>query len=79
MRSLVVDIHIAAEDYLTLYQGMARDVVANARDGRVVRFPANILRDFVTHDGVHGTFLIFFDDDNKFKDIARYEDWQYGR
>jgi len=46
-------------------------VAAETIDGKTVHFPANILRPFVTHDGVQGTFAIYFDDNNKFKDIKR--------
>ncbi len=73
MRSVVVDLYISADEYLTVYQGVARDVFAIARDGRKIRFPANILQSFVTNNGIQGTFIISFDDDNKFQGIRRQE------
>ena len=66
-----VSLSIAADDYIALYQGNARDVVARAKDGRVVRFPARILQPFVTHQGVHGQFSIRFDMNNRFVGISR--------
>lgn len=69
--SIEVVLAISAEEFLALYQGAARDVVAIATDGRRVRFPARILQPFVTHQGVHGRFVILFDKDNRFAGITR--------
>ena len=69
--SLIVDINISADELLKLYSGSANQVRATARDGRSVRFPARILQSFVTRTGVQGSFLILFDQNNKFKKIER--------
>jgi hypothetical protein len=45
--------------------------VATAIDGRIVRFPAGILKGVVGHEGIHGTFKICFDAENKFDGITR--------
>jgi hypothetical protein len=45
--------------------------VATAIDGRVVRFPASILKNVVGHEGIQGTFKICFDANNKFDGITR--------
>lgn len=68
---VIVDLTISAEEYLKLYQGVARDVVGYARDGRSVRFPAKILQPYVTHDGIRGSFCISFDKDQKFSSIRK--------
>lgn len=65
-RSLHVILHISAAEYLEYYSGAARHVAATASNGLSVKFPANILRPFITHDGIHGEFVIEFDDSNKF-------------
>lgn len=70
-QTIVVDLAIPADEYVVLYQGVVKDVVAKARDGRVIRFPANILQRFVTRDGVYGSFAIYFDSKNKFSGIDR--------
>lgn len=54
-----------------MYQGVASSVHAHARDGRSIRFPANILQQFVTRDGIRGSFQIIFDDNMKFQAIRR--------
>ena len=43
MPHIVVDLSIDPEEWLKLYQGLASEVHARARDGRTVRFPARIL------------------------------------
>jgi len=71
MAYMVVPLSIGREDYLSWYQGVAKLVHTKALDGRSVKFPANILQPFITHEGVHGTFAIYFDENNKFKEIKR--------
>ncbi|BFM16429.1 hypothetical protein R50073_26120 [Maricurvus nonylphenolicus] len=73
MLSLVVNLMIPADEYQLMYQGVVKDVVTRAVDGRTVRFPAHILRPFVTHDGVSGRFQIIFDDDHRFQTIKRLD------
>jgi Protein of unknown function (DUF2835) len=70
-QTIDVSLAIPADEYIALYQGSVRDVVARAHDGRVVRFPARILQPFVTHQGVYGRFAIRFDADNRFSGISR--------
>jgi len=48
-----------------------RDVICTAKDGRSVQFPANVLRQFLTHNGVYGEFEIFFSKDNRFSKIEK--------
>lgn len=70
-QTIEVSLSIPADEYVALYQGSVRDVVARARDGRTVRFPARILQPYVTHEGVHGRFMIRFDASNRFAGISR--------
>lgn len=71
MQQIIVDIAIAPEEWIKLYQGVAHDVVTTSRDGRSVRFPARILSRFFLRDGVQGSFVIRFDDAGKFQSIER--------
>jgi hypothetical protein len=64
---------IPADEYQLMYQGVVKDVVTRAVDGRTVRFPAHILRPFFTHDGVSGRFQIIFDDNHRFQTIKRLD------
>lgn len=65
---MVIDLNIHPDEYLRHYRGNVTQVVCRARDGRTVRFPSALLQRHVTHDGVHGTFRLEFD--NNFKLIA---------
>ncbi len=69
MPSVDVTLNIDADEFLRVYQGSARDVVTRADDGRTLRFPAAILRRFVTREGIVGRFRIQFDGQGRFVDI----------
>ena len=56
---------ISAEEYLAYYRGSAQVVVARSDDNKVVQFPASAIREFVTQDGIFGSFEITFDENNK--------------
>ncbi len=71
MAYMIVDLAISAEEYLRWYQGGAKVVSAVARDGRRVQFPAASLQPYVQHNGVRGTFAIYFDDNNKLQKVER--------
>lgn len=71
MHALVVNLMIDPEEFQRLYAGSVKDVSAIAVDGRRVQFPGNILRQFVTREGIRGRFMIRFDDENRFESIQR--------
>ncbi len=71
LNAIVVSLFISAEEFQRLYQGSAKTVHALSVDGRNIRFPAAILRPFVLHNGVSGTFQINFDEQNRFQSIQR--------
>lgn len=64
---------LSRDEYVTYYSGKARWVVSKAYEGETVRFPASFLRDFVTEDGVHGTFEMIVDENDKLISLARLE------
>ena len=59
---IVVDLAIATEELKRLYRGTSRTVVARARDGRWIRFPAQVLCAHVLTHGVHGAFALHVTD-----------------
>ncbi len=67
----LVPLNISADDYLRLYQGTARSVLARDTRGLKVSFPAQALRPFVTRDGIQGLFVIRVDAGHKLIDIRR--------
>jgi len=67
-------LNIPQDVLLSYYEGTARAVVVKSLDGRSIQFPANVLRQFVTGDGVRGIFEMEFDADNKFVGLRRVSD-----
>lgn len=70
-RKFSVNLIISSEELLKLYSGQARDVVAQSTTGQRLRFPAESLKPYVTHNGVHGLFTLTVNDANKLLDIRR--------
>ena len=66
-------LNIPPEQFQRLYEGVAKTVNARSIDGKSVRFPANILRPFVTHAGVVGTFAIHFSAEHRFQNIEKID------
>jgi hypothetical protein len=60
MPTLVFDIALSAERLRVVYQGRARRILVQSRDGRSVSVPAHHFRSFLTHDGIYGSFELEF-------------------
>ena len=69
-----VTLKIPAYQLELYYQGAVDTVAAETTDGRIVHFPANVLRPVVQSHGVYGTFELVFDEHNKFVSITRTGD-----
>jgi hypothetical protein len=68
-----VVLNIPAHRLELYYQGVVDTVAAETTDGRVVHFPANVLRSVVQSHGVYGTFELVFDKHCKFVSIRRVD------
>jgi Protein of unknown function (DUF2835) len=71
MRQARFTLHISADEILRYYRGQAGMVSVVADDGRRLRFPAVSLRRFVTDGGIHGRFVIRFDENNRLLGVER--------
>ena len=71
MASVTVALAISQHEYARFYKGQANNVICTAKDGRRIQFPAAVLRQFLTHDGIYGEFSIVFSEENKFIDIKK--------
>ncbi len=71
MNSIQFQLNLSKEEYIRYYQGSARFVLVRAHDGRTVKFPASLLRQFVTRDGVRGQFELRFDERNKLRSLRK--------
>ncbi|MFV2060015.1 MAG: DUF2835 family protein [Gammaproteobacteria bacterium] len=65
-----INLHINKTQLEKYYTGI-KTVTAKSIDGRRVQFPVNILHNFITHEGVHGVFLLEYDEQFKFKNISK--------
>lgn len=74
MQTVYFHLSLTAEQIRSYYEGVVRQVVVRASDGRRVQFPAQWLRRFVTLEGVHGLFEMRFGDDHKLIDFRRVGD-----
>ncbi|MEW5754967.1 MAG: DUF2835 domain-containing protein [Pseudomonadota bacterium] len=64
---------IPADAYAAYYRGAIKAVSVTACDGRRIQFPVNLIHKFLGHDGIHGTFEILFDENQKCLGIARID------
>lgn len=73
MPSLVFDLNLSAERMQLVYQGQANRVVVKSRDGRNVSVPAHHFRQFLSHSGVHGSFVLEFSEAGELLSLRRLE------
>ncbi|GJL66101.1 MAG: hypothetical protein NPIRA05_10720 [Nitrospirales bacterium] len=71
MPKIRVSLNLPPHRFLAYYEGVVDEVVASASDGRKIRFPARVLRPFMTQNGVVGSFFITYDGNKKFVSIER--------
>lgn len=71
MQSIRFYLDISSDVYIAYYKGTAKNVLTNSIDGRSLKFPANILQQFLTHDGIQGLFELRYDSNGKYSDIVR--------
>lgn len=64
-------LHLSAEEYLQYYEGIARSIQVKSRCGKIIQFPADKMREFVLKDGIHGSFVIQLNENNKLLSIRR--------
>jgi len=73
MKEFSFNLNISWDEFMAYYEGVARDVVAVSDEGLTVRFPAYVLRPYLTGRGIRGEFILECDEHNKFSSIRRVE------
>ena len=71
MTEFKFNLNLSAENYLQYYEGAAKAIQVKSFCGKTIQFPADKMREFVLEDGVHGTFVICLDDNNKFLSVKK--------
>ena len=64
-------INLSSEQVLGYYKGQKNSVRTQTQDGQSISIPFNILLEFVTHNGIYGTFEICFRGDGTFRKIRK--------
>lgn len=64
-------LNLSYEQYLKVYQGIAKSVSVIADDGRRIAFPAGNIQSFLTKQGINGYFEMELTPENKFVSIKR--------
>ena len=59
------DLRVTADQYLDYYRGAARQVVVRCTTGQRVQFPAALLQQFVTAEGIRGHFALTCDEHHR--------------
>lgn len=62
---------LSYDQYLKVYQGVAKNVSVVADDGRRVAFPAGRIQPFLTKEGINGYFEMELTPENKFVGIKK--------
>jgi hypothetical protein len=64
-------LRITANQYLDYYRGTAKHVVVRCTTGQNVQFPASLLQQFVTPEGIRGDFALTCDDQHRNPNLER--------
>ncbi|MDD1621536.1 MAG: DUF2835 domain-containing protein [Methylococcaceae bacterium] len=62
---------LSYDQYLAVYQGLAKTVTTIADDGRRIVFPAGNIQRYLTKTGIQGYFEMELTAANKFVDIKK--------
>ena len=73
-QDVTFSLYISANDYLYYYKGKVKYILAVSHDGKRVRFPANALQRFLTHDGISGQFRLCYDEHHKMISIEKIDE-----
>jgi len=65
------NLHLEYDQFLAVYQGVAKNVITVADDGRRIQFPAHNIKRYLTKEGIHGYFQMELTPQNKFVAISR--------
>jgi len=71
MSTIRIHVDISRDDLLRWYRGEARHLIARAADGRRISLPVEVLRRFVSEDGLKGWFLLTLDAAHRFVSLRK--------
>jgi hypothetical protein len=71
MKTYRFSLDLSQAQLLTYYSGTARNLRVTDVNGFTLQMPLEILRPFVTREGVHGRFVLKVDHKGKFIDLQK--------
>ena len=66
-------LHITPGQYLDYYRGRIRHVIVRSTNGQTVQFPASLLQQFVTKEGINGDFRLTSDGHGQCTELQRLD------
>ena len=64
-------LQLSYDQFLQVYQGIAKNILVVANDGRRIAFPARNIQSFLTKEGINGHFEMVLTNENKFVSIKK--------
>jgi len=71
MPSKRFSLKIEASEIERYYRGTVRSILVTTSDGLRVQFPANLVLPYVARSGVHGQFILSYDQNGKAQSLKR--------
>jgi hypothetical protein len=71
MPSVTFFLSIDASELQKYYRGEVLSVLATTQQGIKVQFPANLILPYVSHNGIHGRFILDYQPDGKAISLRR--------
>jgi hypothetical protein len=71
MKHYEFQLRISADQYLDYYRGTVKHVLVRCSTGQTVQFPASLLQQLVTPDGISGEFALICDEQNRNSRLER--------
>jgi len=65
MKCYECHLSISPQRFLAYYRGEVSQVFVRCSNGLSIQFPASLLKQFVTADGIHGEFVLTCEGDSK--------------
>ena len=71
MQEYQFELNLSAARYLDYYRGTVNAVRVRCANGLTLQFPASLLQQFITADGIRGTFVLTCDERHKCVELRR--------
>ncbi len=71
MPKAVFSVNLNSEQVLQFYKGLKQRVQVTTTEGQSMSLPYDILLEYVTREGIYGTFEITYSSDGKLGELRR--------